>query len=235
MLEVHDLVVSYDSLQVLWGVSIQVPEDSFVSIIGSNGAGKTTLLRTISGLKKPESGSIVWNGMEISGMKPDEICGLGIIHVPEGRHIFPNMTVLENLKMGAYLPENRRRVNESLSYVFEKFPILAQRKSQYAGTMSGGEQQMLAIARALMSRPKLLMLDEPSLGLSPKMAANIFRQLESLSGEEGLSILLVSQEQTRALSLSDKAYVMENGRIMREAPGEDLLKDESVRKHYLGL
>lgn len=235
MLVIRDLVVSYNGLQVLWGVSLQVPDDRFVSIVGSNGAGKTTLLRTISGLKKPDSGSIVWEGTEIQRMKADEIYRLGIVHVPEGRRIFPNMTVLENLKLGAYLPGHRRRLNESLSDVLERFPKLAERKSQYAGTMSGGEQQMLAIARALMGRPKLLMLDEPSLGLSPKMASEIFTHLESLYREEKISILLVSQDVTKALSLSDMAYVLESGKIVMEGTGEELLRAEEIRKHYLGL
>ncbi|MDD3718128.1 MAG: ABC transporter ATP-binding protein, partial [Actinomycetota bacterium] len=201
---------------------------------GSNGAGKTTLLRTISGLKEPQSGNITWNGREIAGMQPNKICELGIIHVPEGRKIFPNMTVRDNLEMGAYLQVNRKHLKDSLHFVFEVFPLLEQRRKQYAATLSGGEQQMLAIARGLMGKPELLMLDEPSLGLSPKMAGEVFERLGVLSSR-GLSILLVSQEIPKSLKLSDTAYVMENGRIMMQGSGEELLKDNQIRKHYLGI
>jgi len=192
------------------------------------------LLRTISGLKEPQSGNITWNGREIAGMQPNKICELGIIHVPEGRKIFPNMTVRDNLEMGAYLQVNRKHLKDSLHFVFEVFPLLEQRRKQYAATLSGGEQQMLAIARGLMGKPELLMLDEPSLGLSPKMAGEVFERLGVLSSR-GLSILLVSQEIPKSLKLSDTAYVMENGRIMMQGSGEELLKDNQIRKHYLGI
>ncbi len=234
MLQLCDVNVSYDSLQTIWDVSMEVGERCFVSIIGSNGAGKTTLLRTISGLEKPQSGSIVWNGIEIAGMQPNKICELGIIHVPEGRKIFPNMTVKENLEMGAYLRTNRKHLDSSLQFVFEIFPLLEQRSKQYAATLSGGEQQMLAISRGLMGKPELLMLDEPSLGLSPKMAGEVFECLEVLSSR-GLSILLVSQEIPKSLKLSDTAYVLENGRIVMQGPGEELLNNSRIRKHYLGI
>ena len=192
------------------------------------------MLRTISGLKEPQSGNITWNGREIAGMQPNKICELGIIHVPEGRKIFPNMTVRDNLEMGAYLQVNRKHLKDSLHFVFEVFPLLEQRRKQYAATLSGGEQQMLAIARGLMGKPELLMLDEPSLGLSPKMAGEVFERLGVLSSR-GLSILLVSQEIPKSLKLSDTAYVMENGRIMMQGSGEELLKDNQIRKHYLGI
>ncbi|MDD5667047.1 MAG: ABC transporter ATP-binding protein [Actinomycetota bacterium] len=234
MLQLRNVNVSYDGLQTIWDVSMEVGDKRFVSLIGSNGAGKTTLLRTISGLKEPQSGNITWNGREIAGMQPNKICELGIIHVPEGRKIFPNMTVRDNLEMGAYLQVNRKHLKDSLHFVFEVFPLLEQRRKQYAATLSGGEQQMLAIARGLMGKPELLMLDEPSLGLSPKMAGEVFERLGVLSSR-GLSILLVSQEIPKSLKLSDTAYVMENGRIMMQGSGEELLKDNQIRKHYLGI
>ncbi len=234
MLQLRNVNVSYDGLQTIWDVSMEVGDKRFVSLIGSNGAGKTTLLRTISGLKEPQSGNITWNGREIAGMQPNKICELGIIHVPEGRKIFPNMTVRDNLEMGAYLQVNRKHLKDSLHFVFEVFPLLEQRRKQYAATLSGGEQQMLAIARGLMGKPELLMLDEPSLGLSPKMAGEVFERLGVLSSR-GLSILLVSQEIPKSLKLSDTAYVMENGHIMMQGSGEELLKDNQIRKHYLGI
>lgn len=234
MLQLRNVNVSYDGLQTIWDVSMEVGDKRFVSLIGSNGAGKTTLLRTISGLKEPQSGNITWNGREIAGMQPNKICELGIIHVPEGRKIFPNMTVRDNLEMGAYLQVNRKHLKDSLHFVFEVFPLLEQRRKQYAATLSGGEQQMLAIARGLMGKPELLMLDEPSLGLSPKMAWEVFERLGVLSSR-GLSILLVSQEIPKSLKLSDTAYVMENGHIMMQGSGEELLKDNQIRKHYLGI
>jgi len=234
MLRVSDLSVSHGHLMALRGVDFHVAGGELVAFIGSNGAGKSTLLNTLSGLVSPQSGSIRFEDREIVGMTPEQICGLGIIQVPEGRKLFAKMTVLENLEMGAYLGTARRRFREQLDLVFEKFPRLKDRKNQIAGTMSGGEQQMLAIARAMVALPKLLMLDEPSLGLSPLMAEEIYEVIRSLS-DEGMTILLVSQEVHVALSMADRGYVLENGRIVRVGEGRQLLTDPGIRASYLGI
>ncbi len=234
MLQVEHLNVAYDTLQVLWDVSLEVHEGEIVALIGSNGAGKTTLLRTISGLMKPLFGSIRFMGEDIAGLPPHEICRRGVIQVPEGRALFPQMRVIENLELGAYLPAARAQRHETIERVYRLFPRLKERQRQNAGAMSGGEQQMVAIGRALMARPKLLMLDEPSLGLAPVLVETIMEVLTHLNGE-GMTILLVSQEVHQALALAHRVYVIENGRIVRSGPSHALRDDDAVRSAYLGL
>lgn len=234
MLRTEAINVFYEELQALIEVSIQVHPGEVLVIIGSNGAGKTTFLKTVSGLIRPRKGRILWEEEAIEKEPTDQICRLGIIQVPEGRKLFPQMTVFENLEMGAYLPETKSKAAETLQKVLQLFPILKDRKKQMAGTLSGGEQQMLAIGRALMARPKLLMLDEPSLGLSPKIASEIYSILGNLH-LGGMTILLVSQDVLQALEIADRAYVIENGRIVLEGSGPALLRDPAVKKSYLGL
>jgi branched-chain amino acid transport system ATP-binding protein len=234
MLKAERLNVYYDELQALNAVSVEVHEGELLVVIGSNGAGKTTFLKTVSGLIRPREGSIFWKSEAIEKWPTDEICRLGIIHVPEGRKLFPQMTVLENLEMGAYLPGAKNKAKETFQEVFEIFPILKDRKKQPAETLSGGEQQMLAIGRALMAKPKLLMLDEPSLGLSPKVASEIYSILSRLH-EAGMSILLVSQDVLQSLKIADRAYVIENGSIILEGSGPDLLRNPMVKEAYLGV
>lgn len=233
MLKVDSIAVFYDDVQVLWDVSFEVEEGEIVSLIGSNGAGKTTTLRTISGMLHPRSGSISFIGREIHKLPPFRIAE-HIAHVPEGRHLFPFMTVRKNLEMGAYTPKARRNLKSSLRWVYNLFPILKERENQLAGTLSGGEQQMLAIARGLMSRPKLLMLDEPSLGLAPKIVSLILKVIEDLR-EEGVTLLLVEQNIFQALRISDRAYVLENGRIILRGSAKELLNNSYVKKAYLGI
>jgi len=234
MLKVNSVSVSYGKLQALRDVGIEVAEDDFVAVIGSNGAGKTTLLRTISGLTRISAGSIEFKGERLDGLPPRRICEIGIIQVPEGRKIFPFMKVRENLQLGAYLPRPRKLVQDSLSQVFQLFPVLKERQNQLAKTLSGGEQQMLAIGRGLMSCPLLLILDEPTLGLSPKLAAEMLMSLKQLK-ERGITILLVSQEVLHSLHLAQRGYVLENGRIVLQGSGYELAKNELIRKAYLGL
>ncbi|MCS7288199.1 MAG: ABC transporter ATP-binding protein [Roseiflexus sp.] len=234
MLRVEHLNVAYDTLQVLWDVSLEVREGEIVALIGSNGAGKTTLLRTISGLMKPLSGLIRFMGEDITGLPPHEICRRGVIQVPEGRALFPRMRVIENLELGAYLPAARAQRHETIERVYRLFPRLKERWRQDAGTLSGGEQQMVAIGRALMARPKLLMLDEPSLGLAPVLVETIMEVLTHLNAE-GMTILLVSQEVHQALAIAHRVYVIENGRIVRSGPSHELRNDDAVRSAYLGL
>ena len=234
MLKIEMLNVGYAGVDVLRDISLCVSEGEIVSVLGANGGGKTTLLKTISGLMRPTSGTIEFMGERIDERDPHEICMKGLIQVPEGRQLFPKMKVIDNLKMGAYLAEARRQTAQSLERVYNLFPLFQQRKLQKAGLLSGGEQQMLAIGRALMSMPKLLMLDEPSEGLSPLFTANIFDTLKVL-GEQGLTILLVSQEVELSLSLSNRAYVLENGQIKLEGKSCDLLNDDKVRESYLGM
>ena len=234
MLKTERLTVFYDELQALVDVSVEVHERELLAIIGSNGAGKTTFLKAVSGLIRPRQGSIIWKGEPIEVQPTDEICKLGIVQVPEGRKLFPQMTVLENLEMGAYLPYARKRAKETFEQVFQTFPFLKNRKKQQAGTLSGGEQQMLAIGRALMARPKLLMLDEPSLGLSPKVASEIYAILSRLH-ETGIAVLLVSQDVLQALRIADRAYVIENGSIVLEGSGPELLHNPTVKEAYLGI
>jgi branched-chain amino acid transport system ATP-binding protein len=234
LLDVEGIDVLYGELQALWDVSLDVGEGEFVVLVGSNGAGKTTTLRAISGILKPAKGRISFAGRDITGMPPHRIAELGLAHIPEGRQLFPKMTVLENLKAGAYIKRARERVEETLESIFTLFPLLRERRDQLAGTLSGGERQMLAIARGLMLRPKLLMLDEPSLGLAPKLVLKVFEKLKMLH-EEGLTILLVEQNVKYALELADRGYVIETGRIVLQGSGKELLQDPMVKKAYLGL
>ena len=233
MLEVKNINVFYDEIQVLWNLSLKVSKEELVTVIGPNGAGKTTLLKTISGLLIPKNGEILFLNEKINGLSPYKIVRKGIIQVPEGRRLFPYMSVIENLEMGAYtISESKKK--ENLEFVFNLFPILKERKSQLAVTLSGGEQQMLAIARALMSSPKLLMLDEPSLGLAPKLVIKIFETINFLK-ENGITILLIEQNIKNALSLADKAYVLENGKIVLQGAGREILENNYVKTAYLGI
>ncbi len=234
MLKTESLNVYYDELQALIEVSIEIHRGDLLVIIGSNGAGKTTLLKTLSGLLRPREGRILFEGKPIEKEPTDRICMRGIIQVPEGRKLFPQMTVYENLEMGAYLPGAKSKLEGRLPEVFQFFPFLTHRRKQFAGTLSGGEQQMLAIARALMAGPRLLMLDEPTLGLSPKIALDIYRFLKGLNGN-GMSLLLVSQDVIQALKISSRAYIIENGRIVMEGFGQELLRNPKVKEAYLGI
>ena len=234
MLDVDDLRVRYGTVEAVKGVSFQVAAGAIVSLIGANGAGKTTSLRALTGLVRPSGGDLRFENRSLVGLAPHDIVRLGIAHVPEGRRLFPKMTVLENLEMGAFLKAPRADAPSSLAMIYEHFPILRQRGRQLAGSLSGGEQQMLAIARALMTRPKLLLLDEPSMGLSPIMTAEIgkiVRQINAL----GVSIILVEQNAMLALTLAGYGYVLETGRLVLEGPAADLLRNEGVRKAYLGI
>jgi branched-chain amino acid transport system ATP-binding protein len=234
MLSVDGLVVQYQELRALRGVSLEVGEGDLVALIGSNGTGKTTLLNTISGLMPASEGQIHWQGIPVLGYSPDHICRNGIIQVPEGRKLFSLMTVEENLEMGAYLSVARAEAKESRQMVFDIFPRLAERRRQIAGSLSGGEQQMVAVARALMAKPKLLMLDEPSLGLSPIAAAEIFHTVQVLNAR-GMTVLLVSQEVLQTLRISQYGYVLENGKVILDGPSKALLDDPRVKESYLGL
>jgi branched-chain amino acid transport system ATP-binding protein len=234
MLGIENLAVNYQQLRALRGVSLKVEEGDLAALIGSNGAGKTTLLNAISGLVPATEGTVFWQGDEVTGLSPDAICRLGIVQVPEGRKLFPKMSVLENLEMGAYLPAARTKSSESLTRVFDLFPRLAERTKQAAGSLSGGEQQMLAVGRALMARPRLLMLDEPSLGLAPIVASEIFRIVADLN-REGLTVLLVSQEVLHTLSIAKSGYLLESGKITLSGPADQLLADPRVKSSYLGL
>lgn len=234
MLEIKNLSVSYGAISALHGISLSVPPGSIVTLIGSNGAGKTTLLKTVSGLLKPVSGEIIYDGKNIAGLPPHEIVGRGLSHVPEGRMIFSNLTVLENLQMGAYLVRDKNKVRAGLDFVFAMFPRLRERESQVAGTLSGGEQQMLAIGRALMAQPKFLMLDEPSLGLAPLLVKTIFEKIVEINRERGLTILLVEQNANRALEISHYGYVLETGKIVLSGDSPSLRQNPQVQSAYLG-
>jgi branched-chain amino acid transport system ATP-binding protein len=234
MLNVENLSIEYAGINALRNVSLRVEEREIVSVIGANGGGKTTLLKTISGILKPNPGKIEFQGERIDGLPPHTICAKGLIQVPEGRQLFPRMKVIDNLQMGAYHPEARRNLTGSLERVFNLFPILKERERQKAGLMSGGEQQMLAIARALMSLPKLLMLDEPSEGLSPVLTENVFGILHQLK-DLGLTIMLVSQEVAQSLELSSRAYILENSQIVLEGKSAELMNNDKVRESYLGM
>jgi branched-chain amino acid transport system ATP-binding protein len=234
VLEVSSINVSYNGTPVIYDASIVVQRGEVVSIVGSNGAGKTTLLKTISGILHPTFGKIFFEGTEIDTLPPHEILKLGIAHVPEGRRIFGRLTVLENLGLGAYTKRSRQQRTMSLKQVFELFPILEEREAQIAGTLSGGEQQMLAIARALMAKPKLLMLDEPSLGLMPKLVTHIFEIVKEIN-QQGTSVLLVEQNVREALEIANRAYVLQTGKILVEGTGSELLETDLIRKAYLGM
>ncbi|MEU4116296.1 ABC transporter ATP-binding protein [Kitasatospora sp. NPDC028055] len=233
LLEVEDLRVAYGKIEAVKGISFTVDQGEVTTLIGTNGAGKTTTLRTLSGLLKPTAGRITFDGQDLSTVPAHKIVALGLAHSPEGRHIFPRMTIEENLLLGAFLRTDTAGIQSDVERAYTLFPILGERRKQAAGTLSGGEQQMLAMGRALMSQPKLLMLDEPSMGLSPLMMQKIMSTIVELKAS-GTTILLVEQNAQAALSLSDRGYVMETGRIVLSGTGADLLHDESVRKAYLG-
>jgi branched-chain amino acid transport system ATP-binding protein len=235
MLKIENIDVGYGDVQVLREVSMDIQEGELLAVIGANGAGKTTLLKTISGLLKPYQGKITFRGENISGMDPDRIVAKGIIHIPEGRMLFPDMTVRENLDMGAFLAKNNKEVAENLDSVYTLFPRLKERETQLAGTLSGGEQQMLAIGRGLMGGPKLIMLDEPSLGLAPILVQGIFKMIQHINDTLGVTVLLVEQNVRQSCEVSDRAFVLENGRIVMQGSGKELLSDDHVRQAYLGL
>jgi branched-chain amino acid transport system ATP-binding protein len=234
VLHVQQLAVFYGDVQALWDVSLQVNEGEIVTLLGSNGAGKTTTLHTISGLLRPHQGSITFQDQALHRAPPQDIVEAGLIHIAEGRELFPHMTVLENLEMGAFPKRARRLRRQSLAYVMALFPRLRERQHQMAGTLSGGEQQMLAIGRGLMARPRLLMLDEPSLGLAPLMVAELFACIRRIHAEQ-VTILLVEQNVHQALDLADRAYVLENGRTVRTGTAAELLADDAIQAAYLGL
>ena len=231
MLKIENLKVNYGGIEAVKGISFNVDEGSIVTLIGANGAGKSTTLRTIAGLVKPASGTVSFMNEDITGKKANEIVSKGITLVPEGRRVFPDLTVLENLKVGAYLRKDD--LSEDIKWVYSLFPRLEERSWQAAGTLSGGEQQMLAVGRALMSRPKLMMMDEPSLGLAPLVVKGIFDIIKEIN-KQGVTILLIEQNANMALHIADMGYVLETGRITLSGPGKELLKDEAVKKAYLG-
>lgn len=233
MLEVKDLVVNYGGINALKKVSLQVEKRKIVTLIGANGAGKSTMLRTIASVVKPAGGKILFEGVDITSMPTREIVAKGIVLVPEGRRVFPNLTVADNLKLGAYLRKDKDEIARDFDYVYELFPRLKERTWQMAGTLSGGEQQMLAVGRALMARPKLIMMDEPSLGLAPLVVQDIFKIISQIN-EQGVTVLLIEQNANAALHIADVGYVLEVGRIIMSGPGRDLLADERVRAAYLG-
>ena len=233
MLEVKDLQVFYGMIQAIKGISFEVNEGETVELIGANGAGKTTTLHTITGLLSPKKGSVVFEGKEITKVPAHKIVSLGMAHVPEGRRVFAQLSVYQNLKMGAYTRKDKAEIDEMLETVYKRFPRLKERQNQMAGTLSGGEQQMLAMGRALMSKPKIVLLDEPSMGLSPILVNEIFDIIQSLN-KAGTTVLLVEQNAKKALSIADRAYVLETGRIVQSGDAQVLLNDESIKKAYLG-
>lgn len=234
VLEVKDLVVNYGLIQAIKGISFEIEEGELVALIGANGAGKTTILHTITGLIQPKAGTIMYNGQDITKVPGYKIVSLGMSHVPEGRRVFANLTVMENLKMGAYTRKDKKEIEETLKTVFEHFPRLEERKNQPAGTLSGGEQQMLAMGRALMSKPKMLLLDEPSMGLSPLMVKEVFSIIDYCHSQ-GITILLVEQNAKMALNYADRAYVLETGNITLSGDAKDILNNDQVKKAYLGV
>ena len=234
MLEIKNLEVSYGAITALHGISLSVPAGSIVTLIGANGAGKTTTLKAISGLLKPKSGEILYEGRNLASQPPHQIVKLGLSHVPEGRMIFANLTVLENLQLGAYLQKDRQIIRRELENAFHLFPRLKEREQQVAGTLSGGEQQMLAIGRALMSKPKLLLLDEPSLGLAPLLVKSIFEKIVEINRQSGLTILLVEQNANLALDISHSGYVLETGKIVLSGNSASLRQNPQVKSAYLG-
>ena len=233
MLEVNDINVYYGAIHAVKGISLTVGDGEIVTLIGSNGAGKTTTLQTISGILTPKTGSIKFDGEELVSVPAHKIVGKGLVQVPEGRHVFSNMSVMENLDMGAYLRKDKDGIEKDRKRVFELFPRLYERRSQMAGTLSGGEQQMLAMGRALMSRPKTLLMDEPSMGLAPLLVKEIFSIIRNIH-EEGTTVLLVEQNANMALSIADRAYVLETGRIVLSGTAAEMAASEEVRKAYLG-
>jgi branched-chain amino acid transport system ATP-binding protein len=233
MLQVKDIDVFYGAIHALKKLSLEVEQGSIVTLIGANGAGKTTTLKSISGLLRPKTGSIMFKGKEITKVPPEKIVGLGISQVPEGRRVFPSMTVLENLEMGAYLRKDKKGIEADMENVFTRFPRLKERRKQLAGTLSGGEQQMLAIGRALMAKPQLLLMDEPSMGLAPLLVKEIFAIIKDIN-ERGTTILLVEQNANMALSIAHKAYVIETGEIVLQGSAQELANSPEVKKAYLG-
>ena len=235
MLKLSNINTYYGNIQALKGVSLEIQKGEIVTLIGANGAGKSTTLMSISGLVPPRSGDIEFEGKSISDMTPNDIVALGICQVPEGRRIFPYLSVLENLDMGAFLRKDKSEIGSDLDYVLSLFPILAERRNQAGGTLSGGEQQMLAISRALMARPRLLLLDEPSLGLAPLVVKRIFEIIEKINSESNTTIFLVEQNANQALKVAHRGYVMENGRVTLSDTADNLLANADVRKAYLGI
>lgn len=235
MLKVENIDVGYGDVEVLHHVSIDINEGELIAVIGANGAGKSTLLKTISGLLKPKNGEIFFHDSEISNISPSKIVSLGIIQIPEGRLLFPDMSIHENLEMGAFRLKNKKEISQRFDEVYEMFPILNERKNQLAGTLSGGEQQMLAIGRGLMSKPSLLMLDEPSLGLAPILVQAIFKMVIRINKELGITVLLVEQNVQQSCKISDRAFVIENGIITLKGTGIEMLENKHVRQAYLGL
>ena len=233
MLEVRDLNVYYGMIHAIKGVSFDVNEGEIVALIGANGAGKTTILHTITGLLQAKSGEVIFEGKNISRTKGHKIVSLGMSHVPEGRRVFADLTVYDNLRLGAYTRSNKKEVAESLEAVYSRFPRLNERRMQLAGTLSGGEQQMLAMGRALMAKPKILLMDEPSMGLSPLFVNEIFAIIEEVSAQ-GTTVLLVEQNAKKALSIADRAYVLETGKIVHEGSAQELMNDAAIKKAYLG-
>ncbi len=233
MLEVKDLEVFYGVIQAIKGISFHVEQGEVIALIGANGAGKTTTLHTITGLLSPKKGQVLFEGKDITKIPAHKIVSMGMAHVPEGRRVFAELSVYENLKMGAYTRKDKNEIEESLRNVYKRFPRLEERKNQMAGTLSGGEQQMLAMGRALMSKPKIILMDEPSMGLSPIMVNEIFDIIRSVS-ESGTTVLLVEQNAKKALSIADRAYVLETGNIVLDGNARDLLEDDSIKKAYLG-
>lgn len=233
MLEIKDLEVYYGMIQAIKGISFEVNEGEVVSLIGANGAGKTTILHTVTGLLSPKSGSIIFEGQDITKIPAHKIVSLGMAHVPEGRRVFAQFSVYQNLKMGAYTRSDKDEIEASLEAVYKRFPRLEERKNQLAGTLSGGQQQMLAMGRALMSKPRIILMDEPSMGLSPILVNEIFDIIQSVSAS-GTTVLLVEQNAKKALSIADRAYVLETGKIVQEGKADVLMHDDSIRKAYLG-
>lgn len=233
MLEVKDLQVYYGVIQAIKGISFEVNKGEVIALIGANGAGKTTILHTVTGLLSPKSGSVIYNGTDITKCPGHKIVSMGMAHVPEGRRVFTNLTVLQNLKLGAYTRKDKKEIEETLQMVYERFPRLEERKNQVAGTLSGGEQQMLAMGRALMSHPQIILMDEPSMGLSPIFVNEIFDIIREVS-KSGTTVLLVEQNAKKALSIADRAYVLETGKIVLEGKADELLHNDSIRKAYLG-
>lgn len=235
MLEVKDIAVYYGAIQAVKGVSLEIKEGEIVALIGSNGAGKSTTIMAITGIVRARKGSIIFDGIDITNMEPDKIVSLGVIQVPEGRRIFPNLTVKENLDLGAFLRKDKKEIKFDFEYIYSLFPILKNRAHQSAGTLSGGEQQMLAISRGLLAKPRILLLDEPSLGLAPILVNQIFDIIKKINKENGTTIFLVEQNANKALQIADKGYVMENGFIKIKDTASNLLKNEEVRRAYLGI
>ncbi|HJC42148.1 MAG TPA: ABC transporter ATP-binding protein [Candidatus Mediterraneibacter gallistercoris] len=233
MLEVKDLEVYYGVIQAIKGISFEVNKGEVIALIGANGAGKTTTLHTITGLLSPKKGQVIFEGKDITKVPAHKIVSMGMAHVPEGRRVFAELSVYENLKMGAYTRSDKNEIEESLANVYRRFPRLEERKNQMAGTLSGGEQQMLAMGRALMSKPKIILMDEPSMGLSPILVNEIFDIIRAVS-ESGTTVLLVEQNAKKALAIADRAYVLETGKIVLEGNAKDLLEDDSIKKAYLG-